>query len=478
MIPKREILDSATQTGLHSHVVEKDYVLGWLLAGIQHSPLSESWIFKGGTCLKKCYFETYRFSEDLDFTLSDPAHIDAGFLQSTFTAISSWIYDLAGIEIPVERFVFDVFKNPRGVDSCQGRIYYRGPVTPTGNKALPRIKLDLTVDEVLVESPVQRNVRHDYSDGPPEGIAAQCYSYAEVFAEKIRALKERTRPRDLYDVVNFFRRPESMPIGEHVREVLGKKCEFKQISFPIFDDLLGHKDECEAGWNDQLSHQLQALPPFDSFWNELPAFFRWLEASELSSAPLLASIPYSEEEVIATIQIGTPTGELSILDRIRFAAVNRLVVELDYRKANGQRNTYHIEPYSLRRTRQGNTLLYGVKVESGDIRGFRTDRIINSKVTEVAFVPRFAIDFLPPGSLTLVTNQSTDVSLDLPRRLASLGPKRRTNRSAGGMKYVYKCPVCGKTFTRNALVSTLNAHKNKQGTPCYGRNGTYVSSKR
>jgi Nucleotidyl transferase AbiEii toxin, Type IV TA system len=53
-------------------VVEKDYVLGWILAGIYgHEELAESWVFKGGTCLKKCYFETYRFSEDLDFTLRE-----------------------------------------------------------------------------------------------------------------------------------------------------------------------------------------------------------------------------------------------------------------------------------------------------------------------------------------------------------------------------------------------------------------------
>jgi hypothetical protein len=26
-------------------------------------------VFKGGTCLKKCYLETFRFSEDLDFTV-------------------------------------------------------------------------------------------------------------------------------------------------------------------------------------------------------------------------------------------------------------------------------------------------------------------------------------------------------------------------------------------------------------------------
>ena len=72
MIDKREILETASSLSLLPNVVEKDYVLGWMLAGISaHEDLSESWVFKGGTCLKKCYFETYRFSEDLDFTLRD-----------------------------------------------------------------------------------------------------------------------------------------------------------------------------------------------------------------------------------------------------------------------------------------------------------------------------------------------------------------------------------------------------------------------
>ncbi len=68
MIGKDEILAFADETGLTPNVVEKDSVLGWLLAAINTNPvLSQSWVFKGGTCLKKCYFETYRFSEDLDF---------------------------------------------------------------------------------------------------------------------------------------------------------------------------------------------------------------------------------------------------------------------------------------------------------------------------------------------------------------------------------------------------------------------------
>lgn len=55
MIPKSEILEMATQASLQAHVIEKDYVLGWLIAGINQAPeLGNSWVFKGGTCLKKC----------------------------------------------------------------------------------------------------------------------------------------------------------------------------------------------------------------------------------------------------------------------------------------------------------------------------------------------------------------------------------------------------------------------------------------
>jgi len=90
MIPKREILDGATNSSLLPHVIEKDYVLGWILEGInQHSEINNSWVFKGGTCLKKCYFETYRFSEDLDFTLKDASQINVEFLTKVFTEISN-----------------------------------------------------------------------------------------------------------------------------------------------------------------------------------------------------------------------------------------------------------------------------------------------------------------------------------------------------------------------------------------------------
>ena len=67
MISKAAILERAAEWQLTPEVVEKDYVLGWMLAGIAlHPATTRNWVFKGGTCLKKCVIETYRFSEDLD----------------------------------------------------------------------------------------------------------------------------------------------------------------------------------------------------------------------------------------------------------------------------------------------------------------------------------------------------------------------------------------------------------------------------
>ncbi|OIO28561.1 MAG: hypothetical protein AUJ60_07180 [Nitrospirae bacterium CG1_02_44_142] len=131
MIDRNEIRDFSREFILKANVIEKDYVLGWALAGISnHAELSKSWVFKGGTCLKKCYFETYRFFEDLDFTVKNSEHQNESFLINAFKEVADWIYEAAGIEIPKETIRFEVYTNPRGKISVQGRISYRGPLQP------------------------------------------------------------------------------------------------------------------------------------------------------------------------------------------------------------------------------------------------------------------------------------------------------------------------------------------------------------
>ena len=247
MIDAGEILEVANETGLSTHVIEKDYVIGWVLAGIYNHPeVRDAWVFKGGTCLKKCFFETYRFSEDLDFTLRDPAQPDEEFLLRVLSEVADWVYQNAGISVPSEGVRVEVYTNQAGITNGQARVYFRNPLQHTRNSP-GRIKVDLTVHEVLVREPVQREVLHPYSDCPADGIHALTYDFPEVFAEKIRALAERTRPRDLYDVINLYRRPEAQAAREDIRAVLAEKCVFKDIRVPKLEHLLPFRDDDGTG---------------------------------------------------------------------------------------------------------------------------------------------------------------------------------------------------------------------------------------
>ena len=222
MIEKNEVIRIAKNENVRPDTVEKDYVLGWMLNGISQADEISDWIFKGGTSLKKCFFETFRFSEDLDFTLKHNSPLDSGLLIKIFTDLTERLSEDVGIAFFPDRFTFDVMRKEDGACSAQGKIHYRGPLNRQNSTAT--IKLDLTTDEVVVLRPERRPVIHNYTDAPEGGIHVNCYAFEEVVAEKIRALAERMRPRDLYDVIHFFRNRKLIKNPQLVYEVLTKKC--------------------------------------------------------------------------------------------------------------------------------------------------------------------------------------------------------------------------------------------------------------
>ena len=472
MIERREILDTATRMSLTPHVVEKDYVLGWMLAGISaHPALRDIWLFKGGTCLKKCFFETYRFSEDLDFTLTDAAHLDNTFLTRTFSEVGTWIYERTGIELPANLQTFDIYTNPRGTTSCQGKISYRGPVA---TRDLPRIKLDLTADERVVLAPVRVSVFHPYSDAPTDGINVLAYAYEELFGEKVRALAERTRPRDLYDVINLFRNADARPHASVMLDVLRQKCEFKGITVPVLSDVERHRDELENLWDNMLAHQLPILPPYESFWNELPGFFEWLEGGVEPIIPAAYAVS-AGDVVLRQRDLRLPvTGQAqSMIEIIRFAAGNRLLVDLGY-----QGSTRRIEPYSLRRTQAGNIILHAFNVDRGEHRSYRVDQLQDARVTNTPFVPRYEVELTPQGPV--IVAPAADRPHHALFRAAPVRPRstplRRTS-GQGQLVHIYQCPLCNKKFRRNSHDSHLNPHKNEWGGQCSGRTGFFVETK-
>lgn len=393
MIDQSEIMEAANETGLNPYVIEKDYVIGWVLAGIYNHPdIRDAWVFKGGTCLKKCFFETYRFSEDLDFTLRDPAHLDEEFLSRVLAAVVEWVYQNSGINVPAEELKIEVYTNRTGITGGQARVYFRNPLRHTRNSP-GRIKVDLTAHEVLVREPVRREVIHPYSDRPADGIHALTYDFPEVFAEKTRALAERTRPRDLYDVINLYRRPEAQAAREDIRAALTEKCAFKNINVPRLDDLLPFREDVAATWVQMLDHQLPQLLSFETFWDELPNFFRWLEVELEIQATAPVRVRVGEVPIYASQSLPRmPSVPVNTMGRIRFAAANRLLVDLDYETLLGRRSSRLIEPYSLRQSSEGNVLLYGTRDDNGQVRAYRVDRIRGATVTDRTFIPRYTIE--------------------------------------------------------------------------------------
>ena len=213
-------------------VIEKDYVIGWLLSGIARNPeLAHTWVFKGGTCLRECYYETYRFSKDLDFTIIEGGPEEPADLVPIFEDVATWARESSGIE--------------------------------------------LVADELLVAPAVLRPIGPPYSDVLPQA-RVRSYSIAELFGEKLRALDERCRPRDLYDVVHLHRHPDLIGRADPVRRALERKCEFAGIEVPSADTIrsVPFRTEIEGEWENILGHQMpRPLVPFSAFRSALDGVF-------------------------------------------------------------------------------------------------------------------------------------------------------------------------------------------------------------
>jgi hypothetical protein len=169
MIQHSEIKNLETEWGLREDVIEKDYVISWLLWGIgSHPVLRDAWIFKGGTCLKKCYFETYRFSEDLDFTVLPDGPFTPDDVLPILDDVIGRVHEASGLDFTIQPRRMKL--RPDG-KSSEGRVYYRGPRRAPSPGL---IKLDLNAREKLVRPPVLRGVAHAFTDPLPGDGAVRC----------------------------------------------------------------------------------------------------------------------------------------------------------------------------------------------------------------------------------------------------------------------------------------------------------------
>jgi hypothetical protein len=259
---------------------------------------------------------------------------------------------------------------------------------------------------------------------------------------------------------------------------------FKAIPFPTLESLNPFRDELIGEWSNMLAHQLPALPPIQSFLDALPEFFAWL--TEERAPVVLAVHPMARNTEVLRGPAGAFGGFVShrpFIETIRFAASNRLCVELDYRDEQGNRDTRLIEAYSLRRSQAGDILLMASRADSGAPRSYRLDRILGARTTERSFIPRYPIELTPSGPPSIPETERGPRDSSGTSSWGFGSPAVRTRRApvrrpaTGGPKYIFRCMVCGREFERTSYDGALRSHKNKSGIDCYGTTGFYVRTK-
>jgi len=264
MISQREVSQIAFQQHKLDKVIEKDYVISWILLGLASSKLKKSLAFKGGTALKKIYFPNYRYSEDIDFTLLED--LEEKTLIEEFKAVLNELER-------TQAFLFSLRKEriEKHINSFIFYVDYVGPLQATlGSR---KMKVDFTLAEELVFSVEERMIKAPYSDC--QGIKKRLKTYAleEVLIEKLCALISRTEPRDLYDAYHLFN-IGSLNYGE-IAEGFRVKAESKKIDPARLSKILRQKEAKIAKlWEIRLAQQVDNLPHLDALIRKMKKYFR------------------------------------------------------------------------------------------------------------------------------------------------------------------------------------------------------------
>jgi predicted nucleotidyltransferase component of viral defense system len=259
-------------------VLERDYVLFWILAGIgQVDLLRDTLVLKGGTALKKCYFGDYRLSEDLDF--SGLAGVPTGeamerAVGDACNAAAKLLEEYAPVEIFCERYT-ERAPHPGGQEAFTIRARL-----PWQRRPQTRIMIETTVDEKILKPVQVRKILHEY--GEPHEAVARVYALEEIVAEKLRAILQhaeqldqrgwsRSRARDYYDLWRVLGTYKDRMQLSGFTDFLREKCAVRNVTFAGSEDFFQETvlANIEQTWDHWLGPLVPGLPSFGTVMGEL-----------------------------------------------------------------------------------------------------------------------------------------------------------------------------------------------------------------
>lgn len=479
MIDKPEIDLMADKLAVHTSHVQRDYAFGWLLAAmfLPANPLSRLLVLKGGNCFRKAYFESARYSGDLDFGTDH--EVDPAVLLACITDACA----LARLKSGIEFLIDETTVNKKRVDSSfsafEVRVYFQSFY---GEQESLRLRVSVDVREFdQIFLPVQtRRLIHDYSDSAVCVADIRCLKLEELLAQKLKALLMRQHSPDLFDFVHaiFFQKTLAIRRTE-VLSTFFKMTIYGTDPGAAKSLLLGLPFEVIRGfWDQYLSCPKPSLFSFDSaaeWFKQVIADIFGLSEPRFSTVGARGigggSTHFSAEFRALMLE----AGRLRRVLRVGYDGHERLVepYALTFKKAEGQAPREYFYVFD---TTGGSTGKQSIKA-------FVADKLHHIEITENDFEPRYAIELAKGGGYfgkSTFSRPGSEYRADVRResrgRVLGWAPRTRATKPAfgSGATYKFQCGVCSKIFTRSTYDGTLRAHKDKYGNNCFGRFGHQV----
>jgi predicted nucleotidyltransferase component of viral defense system len=289
-------------------LVEKDFILHQILLGLSENEFfRENFMFKGGTCLIKCYLGYFRFSEDMDFTWKKqeafkgmPRKEIRRRLSKTINTVGKLLENAAkenGLDFRCDKKDKHYVEFGGGNKTVTFKMWYVSEFL--GRESFVKIQINFLEE---LHFPGVRNAAASLllvKDGKdaktaeirllfPEEygqyskkIMLETYDIREILCEKIRAMLTRkgTKARDFVDVYLICREFDIRP--ESLEKQAEDKIAFMLKMYSKYKNNIGEKRRLlESGeifsWGDERSLLLAEINEKD-FYAFLGGFTALLE---------------------------------------------------------------------------------------------------------------------------------------------------------------------------------------------------------
>lgn len=237
-----------TQKVKRVDLIEKDLILHQVLFDLSKNKFfHDNFVFKGGTCLAKCYLDYFRFSEDIDFTWKNQGVFEGKSQKEVRRYLSTVIDSIGEIFKRIAKARGLDFKNLKddrtyveltgGNKTCTFKVWYQSEVL--GRKSFLKVQMNFVeklcypLRSAKLKSLIPENQEEIFLLFPEfkeyyEKIDFDVYDLREILSEKIRAILTRrgVKARDYLDVYLIVKE-----FGVLLEEVFG--CVIEKIRFTL-----------------------------------------------------------------------------------------------------------------------------------------------------------------------------------------------------------------------------------------------------